>query len=209
MMPSGSNNGIRPGRRGRVPDPARARYTEFLSRLREGEAGKLILEPEESVLHVRRQLSAAARASGKRLATRRDGETLYFWVAGDLPAHDRGRVPVVEGSEPVAEPLPPSHDREEVPVTGANEPAAEPPAAATDRREGVAGGRPVPEPPAPSHDREGVPGPSSASGAPEPRPAAPAVEPMKPAPPRARPTYIAEVPRLPAPPQQVRFRRGR
>ena len=55
-------------------------YGGYLSAVAAGEAGKLQAGEGESPTAVRRRLGAAAKAVGKKVAIRRSGDTIYFWL---------------------------------------------------------------------------------------------------------------------------------
>ena len=63
-----------------MPD-ALAEYVDYLSRLAEGEAGRLTPSDGEDVRTVRTRLGAAARRMNKKVIIRRTGDEVLFWVA--------------------------------------------------------------------------------------------------------------------------------
>lgn len=58
-----------------------SRYVDYITALRDGQAGKLTPGEGESVLTLRRRLISAARFAGKELRITRAGDVVYFWVA--------------------------------------------------------------------------------------------------------------------------------
>lgn len=62
-------------------------YTGYIEQLGTGQAGKLTPGEGETSLAVRRRLTDAAKASGKRVKVTRMGNEVYFWL-------DTGGVPV-------------------------------------------------------------------------------------------------------------------
>ena len=68
-------------------------YASYLAQLGEGQAGKLVLLPGESPPGVRRRLALAAKAAGKRIGTRREGDALYFWVTGETAPAEAATTP--------------------------------------------------------------------------------------------------------------------
>ena len=57
-------------------------YTGYIERLGAGQAGRLEASEGETVGAIRRRLGAAAKATGKDLIVKRNGETIFFWVRG-------------------------------------------------------------------------------------------------------------------------------
>jgi hypothetical protein len=55
-------------------------YSSFVSRVGNGQAGKLAPSDGETPMAVRRRLTTAAKQVGKDLVTRREGDVVYFWV---------------------------------------------------------------------------------------------------------------------------------
>ena len=53
----------------------------FVQDVASGEAGSLEATEGETTQAIRRRLSAAAEALGRTLETRRNGNTVYFWVS--------------------------------------------------------------------------------------------------------------------------------
>ena len=60
---------------------ALAEYVGYLSRLVEGEAGRLTPSDGEDVRIVRMRLGAAARRMNKKVIIRRAGDEVLFWVS--------------------------------------------------------------------------------------------------------------------------------
>ena len=63
-------------------------YVGYVERVGPGEAGKLEVVEGETTQAVRRRISAAAAALGKRLEFRRTDGAVYFWASDGRP---RGR----------------------------------------------------------------------------------------------------------------------
>jgi len=55
-------------------------YASFINGLGNSQAGKLAPSEGETSMAVRRQLNAAAKQLGKDIVTRREGDTVYFWM---------------------------------------------------------------------------------------------------------------------------------
>ena len=56
-------------------------YAGYIQRIAPGEAGMLEPGEGETTQAIRRRLNAAAEALGSTLETRRNGNTVYFWVS--------------------------------------------------------------------------------------------------------------------------------
>ena len=57
-------------------------YMAYVQDVASGEAGSLeAMEEGETTQAIRRRLSAVAEALGRTLETRRNGNTVYFWVS--------------------------------------------------------------------------------------------------------------------------------
>lgn len=56
-------------------------YVGYIERVAPGEAGKLEVGEGETTQAIRRRLSSAAEALGKRLEFRRTPEAVYFWAS--------------------------------------------------------------------------------------------------------------------------------
>ena len=56
-------------------------YMGYVQDVTSGEAGSLEATEGETTQAIRRRLNAAAEALGRTLETRRNGNTVYFWVA--------------------------------------------------------------------------------------------------------------------------------
>ncbi len=67
------------GRRTRRRSPTLREYRSYISRLSPGQAGYLVPSEGETALQVRWRIGAAARASGKTIVIRRNGDDVYFW----------------------------------------------------------------------------------------------------------------------------------
>ncbi len=70
-------------------------YVGYIERVAPGEAGKLEAGEGETTQAIRRRLSSAAEALGKRLEFRRTPEAVYFW-ASDGRRRGRPRKSPVE-----------------------------------------------------------------------------------------------------------------
>ncbi len=55
-------------------------FTRYIQSVGPGGAGKLSPGEGESTMELRRRLNQAARAVGKTLAIRRQGDDVYFWI---------------------------------------------------------------------------------------------------------------------------------
>ncbi len=55
-------------------------YLFFIEELKEGQAGRLRPSENETAQAIRRRLGAAAKVAGKRLAIKRIGDEIYFWI---------------------------------------------------------------------------------------------------------------------------------
>ncbi len=69
-------------------------YTGYLEQLGEGLAGELQADKDETLRAVRRRLTKAAKLSGKRIVSKRSGESVHFWLVpnkDDKPKRGRGR----------------------------------------------------------------------------------------------------------------------
>ena len=68
-------------------------YADYIQQLPEGQAGKLQATENEKVSSVRRRLTVAATALGKKLTIKRMGDELYFWIetSQDEKPRRRGR----------------------------------------------------------------------------------------------------------------------
>ena len=64
-----------PGRKGRYMNE----YTEYITQLPKGQAGRLKVGEWENPLTIRRRLAVAAQALGKSLIIKRSGLDIYFW----------------------------------------------------------------------------------------------------------------------------------
>ena len=56
-------------------------YMAYVQDVASGEAGSLEATEGETTQAIRRRLNAAAEALGRTLETRRNGNTVYFWVS--------------------------------------------------------------------------------------------------------------------------------
>ena len=70
------------GRRGALM----RQYMGYINQLEAGRAGKLIPSEGETTTALRRRLGAAAQLLGKSLVVNRQGDAIFFWVAGDASA---------------------------------------------------------------------------------------------------------------------------
>ena len=66
-------------------------YVGYIEQVGPDRAGKLVPDPGETVMAVRRRLNVAAKASGKNLRVARAGDEVYFWQEAARRA--RGRPP--------------------------------------------------------------------------------------------------------------------
>ena len=78
-------------------------YSEYISRLGAGEAGKLTPSPGESIAGVKRLLGAAAKQRGAKVTMRTVDGAVYFWLAEG--ASQPAPVEAVQEPEGVAERL--------------------------------------------------------------------------------------------------------
>ena len=75
------------GRRGQ----SLQQYADYIQQLPEDQAGKLQATEDEKVTTVRRRLTVAADALGKKLTVKRMGDELYFWVESSQEEKPRQR----------------------------------------------------------------------------------------------------------------------
>lgn len=54
-------------------------YVDYIQRLSEGQAGRLVAGEGEKVGTIRRRLNTAAKLVDKKLVIRRQGNEVYFW----------------------------------------------------------------------------------------------------------------------------------
>ncbi|MBM3935450.1 MAG: hypothetical protein FJ319_14370 [SAR202 cluster bacterium] len=66
-------------------------YLGYVNGLRDGIAGRLRPDSNETFVAVRRRLGAAAKASGREIVIRRNGNDVYFWSRASETAPKRGR----------------------------------------------------------------------------------------------------------------------
>ncbi len=75
------------GRRGQFLQ----QYADYIQQLPEGQAGRLQATEDEKVSTVRRRLTVAADALGKKLTLKRMGDELYFWIESSQDERPRQR----------------------------------------------------------------------------------------------------------------------
>ena len=77
------------GRRGQFLQ----QYADYIQQLPEGQAGKLQATEDEKVSSIRRRITVAADALGKKLTIKRMGDEIYFWAetSQDEKPRRRGR----------------------------------------------------------------------------------------------------------------------
>ncbi len=66
-------------------------YADYIQQLPEGQAGKLQATEDEKVSSVRRRLTVAVTALGKKLTIKRMGDELYFWIESSQDEKPRQR----------------------------------------------------------------------------------------------------------------------
>ncbi len=84
------------GRRGQFLQ----QYADYIQQLPEDQAGRLQVTEDEKVSTVRRRLTVAADALGKKLTVKRLGDELYFWIESaqdQKPRQRRQRRSTPEG----------------------------------------------------------------------------------------------------------------
>ncbi len=74
---------------GRAAEAVRE-YLGYLTKLSDGQAGRLQVLPGESGRAVRRRLGTAAKMAGRTLVIKKAGSEIYFWVKS-RPAVASGR----------------------------------------------------------------------------------------------------------------------
>ena len=67
-------------------------YASFVSRVGNGQAGKLTPSDSETPMAVRRRLTSAAKQLGKNIVSRREGDVVYFWIKPATRRRGRPRM---------------------------------------------------------------------------------------------------------------------